>query len=242
MPWERPPKRPDLSTDEVHVWRFVLQPTPLDTTPLSAAERRRGERFRSPVHRERYLASRAILRSTLSRYLDVAPSDVPIEVRDSGKPYVPRTNLEFNLSHSGDLAVMAISQTRPVGVDVERMRRTIGYQRLARRFFSDREIAVLEAMPGSVRSAAFFRIWTRKEAYLKATDVDLGPGLPSSLARFTVAGMRHGTIASVEVPAYPDERDRWVLIDIDVAPGHVGALAVKGRPRVRLFDDGAGRS
>lgn len=241
MTWERPPERLDLSTDEVHVWRFGLRPRRTALGPLSDAERRRADRFRSPLQRDRYLTSRSIVRSILGRYLNLTPADVPIAVRPSGKPYLRTTDLQFNLSHSGGMAVLALARTHPVGIDLERARRTLAYQQLAERFFSDREIAALRMTPRSIRAAAFFRIWTRKEAYLKATDIEIGSGLPTSLARFTVAGLPANTTSSVDVPDHPDESERWALIDLDVAPGHFAALAVEGHPRIRMFDAGAAR-
>src|SRR5207237_1874899 len=117
------------------------------------------------------------LRKTLAEYLSVRPHDLSFTYGPFGKPALPPrldgTRLEFNLSHSGDMAVLAISRGPAVGVDVEQVIRVSELDSIASRFFSASEKAALNAVPAHARDSAFYSCWTRKEAFLKA----LGDGL-----------------------------------------------------------------
>lgn len=244
MPWEPPPHPPELAEDEVHVWRSVLDLRPAALkralATLSADERRRAARFRFPVHRDRFVAAHCMLRSILGDYLGLSPGYVPLGVRPSGKPMVVSRSrgheIEFNLSHSGDVVLVAVARGRAVGVDLERMRRGVPLERLAVRFFNRSEAVALRRLPHAVRPAAFFACWTRKEAFLKASGHGLERGLPLALGGFTVSVAPWGLPASPILPGRPEEAGRWWLINLDVAAGYAGALAVEGRARPRLFE------
>ncbi len=123
-----------------------------------------------------------------------------------------------------------------MGVDIERMRRSLPYERIADRFFADREVAALREVPNAVRPAAFFACWTRKEAYLKASDGELVMGLPAALSRFSIVSQPGRSTSILSVPGRPNETIRWSLVDIDVGPGFASALAVEGRATPRFFD------
>jgi 4'-phosphopantetheinyl transferase len=135
---------------------------------LSADERERSQRYRQPRDRHRFLTVRSTLRRLLGRYLDIAPENLEFAYSDRGKPNLRDTNLTFNVSHSHDVALIAITRDRTLGVDVE-YHRLRDVESLARRFFSPRELATLQALPKSDRPTRFFQLWTAKEAYLKAT-------------------------------------------------------------------------
>lgn len=181
------------------------------------------------------MAARAALRSVLGLYLEVDPSAVRLAGGPAGKPRLEDDpGIEFNLSHSEDLAVVAVTRGRPVGVDVERMRRGIPYERLAERFFAPSEVTALRGLPPRVRSAGFFACWTRKEAWLKASG-RLESGLPSALPRFAVSVEPHPATLAVTLEGDPDEGSRWSLVDLRVGPGYAGAVAVRGPARTRFY-------
>jgi 4'-phosphopantetheinyl transferase len=212
--WETPRGKPRLEDDEVHVWRISLSSIDPGRAwkSLSDEERRRAERHRFAVHQTRYVAGRAALRAVLSVYLDVSPSEVPLVAGGSGKP-----------------------RLTAVGVDVERLRRGVPYERLARRFFAPGEAEALRRVPARLRPAAFFACWTRKEAWLKASGHGLERGLPSALPRFAVPVEPHPSALAVTLPARPEESGRWSLVDVRVGSGYAGALAVEGSLRTRFY-------
>jgi 4'-phosphopantetheinyl transferase len=164
---------------EIHVHTVPLNGS-ADTSVLSDEEVTRGERFRSPEHRCRYMNAHAGLRLILGRYLGVAASNVSFRRGPHGKPYINDSALQFNLSHSGNLALVAISFTE-VGVDIEAARASFDPIALANRFLSAADAASLQALAEAERYDAFLRLWTRKEAALKAIGFGLG-GLAMDLS------------------------------------------------------------
>lgn len=199
-------------------------------------ERRRGARYRFPAHRRRFLAARAGLRAILALYLDIDPASIALAAGPSGKPRLADGHgIEFNLAHSGDVALVAVTSGRPVGVDVERMRRGIPYERLAERFFAPSEVTALRSLPAPIRSAGFFACWTRKEAWLKASGHGLEGGLPAALPRFAVSVEPGPGALAVTLSGDPDEGTRWSLVDLRVGTGYAGAVAVPGPARARFY-------
>ena len=176
-------------------------PTPIDTwkIPLAAlapqhrdfqkllnpAEQARAARFVFDHDQERFVIARGALRTVLGIYLSVPAGTIEFNYGPHGKPSVQECALEFNLSHASDWAYLAISESAPVGIDVERLRvpSRHGWLNLARRFFSASEVAELTAMPLYKQTEAFFACWTRKEAYIKLH----GRGLSLPLAQFSVS-------------------------------------------------------
>lgn len=220
------------------MWRISLPSVDIEQAlgVLSEDERRRAARYRFPAHRRRFLASRAGLRAILAMYLGRDPRAIELTAGAFGKPRVADPpGIEFNLAHSGDVALVAVTRGRPVGVDVERMRRGIPYERLAERFFAPSEAAALRRLPPAVRSAGFFACWTRKEAWLKASGQGLERGLPSALPRFSVSVEPDPVTVAVTLSGGPDEGRRWSLVDLQVGAGYVGAMAVRGPARTRFY-------
>ncbi|MGH7543772.1 MAG: 4'-phosphopantetheinyl transferase family protein [Gemmatimonadota bacterium] len=236
--WETPRGKPRLEDDEVHVWRISLRSIEPGRAweTLSDEERRRAARHRFAVHRTRFVAGRAALRAVLSAYLGVPPTEVPLVVGAGGKPRLADgEDLDFNLAHSEDVALVAVTRGRAVGVDVERLRRGVPYDRLARRFFAPCEAEALRRVPTRLRPAAFFACWTRKEAWLKASGHGLERGLPSALPRFAVSVEPRPTALAITFPDRPEEGGRWSLVDVRVGSGYAGALAVEGPLRARFY-------
>jgi 4'-phosphopantetheinyl transferase len=224
---------PRLLPGEVHVWRFTLDP-PADLAArfeetLSDDERRRADRFHTEALRRRFVAGRGGLRAALGAYFGIDPAEVTFEYGPHGKPvlacgFVPAT--AFNLSHSHELALFALTSVGAVGVDLEAIRPMEEHgRRLIRRFFSPAEQAEYLALPVADRLAAFFRGWTRKEAFLKAT----GTGLATVLHSFDVTLGPSAPAALLRVADDPAATARWSLFDLDPGPGYAGALAVETR-------------
>ena len=197
--WLPAPKKLDLLLNDVHIWRINLNSDELQLQffreTLSSDEIARAERFYFPEHRQRFMAGRGTLRAILGQYLDIAPKQVEFEYQPRGKPLLAAKfadqGLLFNLSHSQDLALLGISYQHQIGVDLEYIRTMSDLEGLAKRFFSAREYEYLRLLSPAQQQQIFFRYWTCKEAYLKATgdglvqleeiEIDLTPNQPSKL-------------------------------------------------------------
>jgi 4'-phosphopantetheinyl transferase len=209
-----------LEPHAVHVWAVPLSgDSDRCTALLSADEIAKGERFRFVDHRRRFLIGRAAVRTILAGYLGADPAALEFDVGARGKPRLVRAGApEFNLSHSAQLALVAVGGA-PLGVDVEKVRHLERLCDIAQRQFSTAEYAALEALPERERLPAFYRCWTRKEAYVKA----LGLGL-SALDVFDVAlGERAALLALRDGQQVAE----WSLGDVSPGPDYTAAVAVK---------------
>jgi 4'-phosphopantetheinyl transferase len=171
----RVPAAPRLAPGEVHVWHVGLAgaASPAAIACLADGEVSRASRFAFERDRRRYVRARSALRALLGRYLGLLPAEVPISYGRHGKPRVAaRVPLEFNVTHSGERALIAVCRHAALGVDIEMVDRSRPIADLARDVFTDAEIGELEAAPGDA-AIAFHACWSRKEAFLKA----LGLGL-----------------------------------------------------------------
>jgi len=222
-----------VSADEVHVWRAGLNQAPGTLLRLAgilaADERERADRFVFADDRTRHVLGRGLARLLLGHCLGVPADALVFEHNAFGKPCVAGAGgaaerLEFSISHSGDVVLVALARARRVGVDVERAQAGRGIDGIAGRFFSAAECAALASLAPASRQDAFFTCWTRKEAYIKAT----GQGLSLALASFDVA-LAPGAPARL-LATRPDagERERWTLQDLDVGEGYKAAVAVEG--------------
>jgi len=221
---------------EVHVWRVPLDcaaPEVLRLTELmSADERERADRFHFLRDRERFIAVRARLRILLGRYLDREPASLQFRYGYAGKPELTGPGIPFNVSHSGDIGLIALGGPGRIGVDVERIQSATEPD-LFHHFFTPAEEAALARLPPELRLRAFFACWTRKEAYIKGR----GDGLSFGLDRFEVSVLPDLPAKLLSVPGDPDETARWELRSFDAGPGYAAALAVDGHGwPLRSFD------
>lgn len=168
----------------VHIWRAALDGEACaGPEQLSGPEQERFESFLGDQPRYRWLAARWALRRVLAGYLEQPPAAVEIAVDTSGKPRLPGDELHFNLSHSGDLALVAVSSSRPVGVDVERVEAARDLLSLAERALEEEEVEKVRAAPPAYRPIVFYAAWVRHEARLKCLGVGLaGPVPPTPVA------------------------------------------------------------
>jgi 4'-phosphopantetheinyl transferase len=225
----------------VDVWRIRLD-LPVATVEilesvLSADEAQRAARFRFPADRQRYVVAHGCLRDILSRYLHSEPDSLSFSANQYGKPALKSHKLEFNLSHSGDFALVGVTLNRDIGVDVERFRTEMEIERIAHRFFSQNEVAELMSFSPEDRQIAFFNGWTRKEAYIKAH----GIGLSHPLDSFDVSLSEPAILRAVR--PHPGEAPRWTLLSLPVGLGYSGAVAVFGNNlKFRLWDWNSSRT
>jgi 4'-phosphopantetheinyl transferase len=226
----------ELPVDWVDVWIIsLLEFDHQDSAAcLSADERARASRFAFERDRRRFEAGRGALRGILASYLRCTPSEVVFAYSETGKPRLdaPQTvaALQFNASGSADLAACAVSFDRSVGIDIEEIRDQFDPD-LVRYAFSDSERTEFERIPVHQKRAAFYRTWTRKEAYLKA----IGCGLSRPLSSFAVSVTPADPprLARDDIAATP--RECWSFADLDPAPGWVGTVVCSGSPlAVRL--------
>jgi 4'-phosphopantetheinyl transferase len=217
-----------LRSGEVHVMQFDLdQPFNSAIRLLNPHERERAERFIFEHDRRRFIVAHASLRLALGTCLNLAPESLQFTVSPRGKPSLIGTSvdLRFNLSHSGERALLALALNRDVGVDIEK-ERPIEALAIAERFFSDSEVEALRKVPAQERMAAFFRCWTRKEAFVKA----IGEGLSFPLNGFDVTVdddasdqlLRRCTVA-------PDTLSYWRVMALPTERPYVGAVAAGGQ-------------
>jgi len=230
--WQTTRSSISLSSGEVDVWAVGLECSEQCAATLGATlspdERERADRFHFARDRRRFICGRGVLRHLLGAYLDVRPLDIAFSYGTYGKPALSGRGeglLKFNVTHSHELALIAVGDVE-MGVDVEAIRPMPDADDVASRFFSARELAELQALPVTVRDAAFFACWTRKEAYLKA----LGSGLARPLDGFTVT-LAPSTPIALVVHGDARETARWSIRELSPLIGYVAALVTEGRPR-----------
>ena len=228
--WHFPPKSLTLVRNSLHIWRVNLDlSTDLLTdlaVNLSLDERQRADRFYFELDKKRFIACRGLLRFILSRYLDLQPHQLEFAYSVQGKPELKNTNIEgrlcFNVSHSQGLAVYAIALNRSVGIDLEYFRHIPDVQQLAERFFSPSESAIIKDLPKPQQQELFFRFWTIKEAYLKATGEGLA-GLGSIAVSFTPKNSinLHNTKNNILLNTH------WFCTEFKPESEYTGALVVE---------------
>lgn len=236
LQWQRPKDRLLLSPGEVHVWRVDLggeERMERLGALLSEEERGRADRYHFPRDRRRFILGRGTLRCLLGRYLDRSPVSLQFSYGPRGKPILSGTELSFNVSHSQDLALIACTWGRELGVDLEYLRPMRDLEQLSRRFFSPQEHQLICDQPTEQRLEVFFRIWTAKEACLKA----LGEGLidlEHTEVTLTATGAQLVRWRSARVWGSSWELRQWIPVE-----GAVATLAVERSVDRCLFWEGS---
>ena len=226
--WPSNPGLFELEDTHIHVWRADLDCEKtilrrLEST-LAPEEKGRADRFIFRSDRDAYVASRGIVRQLLGAYMNRLPADVAFNYGPKGKPTLRgeclERSIQFSVSHSGRMALLAFAAGRHIGIDVEFMRPTIAALEIAERYFSPQEVIELRALPESQQAEAFFLCWTRKEAYVKAK----GEGLHIPLESFSVS----------LTPGQPERLEcadsyRWSVRSLRPETLYVGALVAEGQ-------------
>jgi 4'-phosphopantetheinyl transferase len=206
--------------DEIHIWIADLDGDHGTTErSLTERERERAGKYRMERVRRQYITARGLLRQLLGAYLNIPGIRVPIDYEDTGKPFVVGRPLSFNLSHSENLAAFAFTASGRLGVDIEVERTVANADALVERFFTEPELQAYQGLEADLRPRAFLKMWTRKEALLKA----MGQGIHA--------------LDACEITVHPDEPARvlclpeagdctaWTLADWQPQTGFLGAIA-----------------
>lgn len=230
--WLTPPQHITLSENEVHAWKAPLIASEDEYSTLqrvlSTDERERARRFYFERDRRRWTIAHGVLRILLARYLNTDTHALQFVTNDYGKPALApplaHTGLQFNLSHSAEMALYAFTYQRQVGIDVEFMRPDIEGELLARSHFSASEYTALQALPPSLQTEAFFQCWSRKESYIKAK----GKGLSIPLDQFDVSLAPDEPAALLGSREEAQATTHWSLHALEPGNGYAGALTVEG--------------
>lgn len=218
-------RRVKLPAPDIEVW---LAPLDADAKRLercsmllSRDERARAEHFHFERDRRRYTVARAMLRTLLGEQTGLSPAALVFVQTQYGKPYVSNapTAIDFNVSHSADLAIYAISRSCVPGVDIESLHRDIDDDAMAKLFFSQREYAELQLIPAAARKRAFLICWTRKEAIVKA--IGQGLRMPLDKIEVTVAPNAEPQVLGVTCGQLAD----WTLYNVDAGRDYVATVA-----------------
>ncbi len=226
--WPQPPAELPALQSNIHVWAVRLDDASVDLDRagvlISPDERDRAARFKFERDRRRYLIAHVALHEILHRYLPIVPVGLSFDLGANGKPKLPHAlasnGVEFNLSHSNEMALLAVCHGREVGVDIEYVKEQFEFQEVAERFFTAKEVAAIRGLPPNLQRQAFFKCWTSKEAFLKAK----GTGLS-------------GALDEVEISLATDQRVRidasvagWSLTELNPVDGYQAALVIDGEP------------
>jgi 4'-phosphopantetheinyl transferase len=202
--WRLEPMRPDANPDELKDW-------------LSEDEKRRARQFHFARDCTRFIVVRAALREILSAILGTEPGSLRFAAGPYGKPLLMKRDLQFNVSHSGAMALIAVARDRELGIDIEEMRQLRDPVALAKRFFAPEEAQQIEGITNTAIRRAFFECWTRKEAFIKA----IGEGLSHPLDSFRVTFFPD-EIAELRV--HSEKPVQWSLVDLNPGRGYCAAL------------------
>jgi 4'-phosphopantetheinyl transferase len=230
--WNNPPTNWQPTANRIDVWRTTIDH---DTTALdhcyanliTSDERKRADQFRISNRRNEFILGRAMVRHVLGKSLACDPITVTLTFEAKGKPFLePAVDVncvEFNLSHSHGLLLLAVTQTNPIGVDVEKMRVKTDCTKLATRYFSKNEVAALNQVPAKNQREAFFNCWTRKEAFLKAT----GKGISFGLDQFDVAFWPTADARLLATRFDESEAANWAMANIPIDSGYAASVCIK---------------
>ena len=221
-------KATQLPAGIVHLWKKPFDASPVEMERcyevLSPEERARSQRFLVEPPRRAFILTRGTLRLLLGKYLDVEPRNISFRYAQFGKPLLDEGNeLQFNVSHTDGVALLAFVRGPELGVDVEKIRPVRDLKDLANRFFSVDEREKLNKLDAEDLHSAFFRCWTRKEAYIKGK----GEGLSIPLHQFDVSLEPEETQALMATRPEASEAGRWLVRDISFDPSYAAAVAIE---------------
>ncbi len=227
-----PPHPAVIAADQVDVWSVALEDSASDVASLSASlsrdERARAARYHFDKDRRQFIIARGVLRNILASCTGVPPQDLRFGYSPLGKPGLHPdygSDLHFSVSHTDGRALYGITRGRAIGVDIELVRHGVAHEEIATRFFSPKESATLRSLPEDERTQAFFRCWTRKEAYVKA----LGGGLSIPFDRFEVTLRSDDPVELQPIPGPEGTREPWSLWEVVSGPDYIAAVAAEGR-------------
>lgn len=218
-----------VASGEVHIWSTSIKTASFELDMLwrvlSEDERKRVNQFYFDRDRIRHIVAHGVLRFILSIYCDSDPHEHHFHQNSYGKPALAENyHLRFNMSHSGDQVLYGITWECEIGVDIEKIRPFENAEQIVERYFSHHEKRAFLEFPAHKKEVAFFAIWTRKEAYIKAQ----GQGLSLPLDQFTISFLPDEPVRLIETKHNKKERKRWSLHNISIHPDYLAAVAVEG--------------
>ena len=233
--WPQPPSVPELNANDVQVWHIHIEDfSDSDddlTTLLAREEQDRAQRMRVQEKKREYIIGRLALRSILSAYSGTPCDQLSFDYGPQKKPSLaeqetlpPERRLDFNLSHSGRIILIAVTLGKRIGIDVEYIEPDRADEKIAQRYFSPTEFTTLKNLPDEDRIAGFYRCWTSKEAFVKAR----GDGLTFPLDAFDVA-ISNEERAILEIRDTNEDAARWELKAIEVGDKYAATCAVEGK-------------
>lgn len=209
----------------VDVWYGRLPAVPETSTRLLAmlneTERQKAQSFSMPLMRQRYVAVRALLRHTLASYLHEEPVKLSFETNVHGKPHLACGTVHFNISHAADILMIAVANFANIGIDIEVIKPRSNLESLAARCFSTRELKDWQQLHPEQRPAAFYRLWTKKEAFVKA----VGRGIALGLEQCEVSMPLGGQLCAIPVE-YGAAVD-WQITELSIDPPACAALVTR---------------
>jgi 4'-phosphopantetheinyl transferase len=219
------PLRREHLAGHIVVW-ITLVSQAKDSLPflepyLDGGDRERAARFRFPGDRARFVLGRALLRKCLGHFLQQRPETIELAYTNLGRPILPGgESIQFSISHTQDLVAIAMTDGSRIGIDLERIQPHVDLPELAERIFSHNDLREFQHQLEREKLAAFFRAWTRKEAYLKAR----GEGIAEGLQQISVS---FGPEETVPIVDYRDDSaaGTWHLMTLPVPEGYAGTLA-----------------
>jgi 4'-phosphopantetheinyl transferase len=232
--WITTKDTPALQNSEIHVWRILVT----DFIPqlnqywqlLNTTEQQQAKKFIQIKHQNRFIIIHGILRRIISNYLNINPHNINFTNNEFGKPSLSfHESLNFNISHSNDVALLAFTKNNTIGIDVEFNKKNIEIFEIANKFFTPEEANSINNLPIELQLEHFFTYWTCKEAFIKA----IGKGLSYSLKNFNID--IDNLKIHTEDPEY--KNSNWSLLKLDTFPNYSAAIATNGDfNKLRLFD------
>jgi 4'-phosphopantetheinyl transferase len=210
-----------LENHDIHIWSMSLDISPVQEkialVSLSHNECERANRFHFSIHKRRFIAARCALRHIISLYLSVPPKDILFSYSEYNKPYLKwpaHSLLQFNLSHSDTMAMYAFTLNNPIGIDIEKVKNDYS-ARLVKRFFSSIEYERFTQLSSNDQIRGFYRLWSRKEAIIKA----IGKGLSIPLSSFSVSMKDESEMITIDSQV-------WSLLPLRCHSDYQAAVAI----------------
>lgn len=224
-----------LPENHVDVWLSSLdiEETSIDKLLpiLSEDELSRAERFHSIESKNKFIVARAFIRYILAQYLKIKPEEIKFKYDINGKPSLSgelsKTGLCFNVSHSHGKVLCGITMKRAIGIDIEKIRLNLSYEKITKRQFSPPELEKFQQLPENEKVQTFFTFWTRKESFLKA----IRKGLQLPMKNFDVSNAPMEPVTFINDSEQFENTSEWFIEDLDICPGFCAALTIESQRR-----------
>lgn len=228
--WASPTKQSYILKNTIHIWKIEYSDFSGDESVLLKVltddELKRADKFHYKIDRKRYTVTKAFLKIILSKILSVNPVEIRFALNAHGKPkLIKPADVHFNISHSGNMGMIAVTDVAAIGVDVERYRERMTAGKAAKRFFSEKEVADFLELPEDQKLKGFFNCWTRKEAFIKA----LGLGLAMPLRDFDVTLKPGEKVKLTDIRKINETATDWTLKPIPLEIEYAAAFAIKSK-------------